>query len=44
VRRSSGTPAYATYAVAVAALLALGAVILARRWRTRREDQNSFRP
>jgi len=43
VRRSSGTP-YATYAVAVAALLALGAVILARRWRIRREDQNSFRP
>jgi hypothetical protein len=44
VRRSSGTPAYATYAVALAALLALGAVILARRWRVRREDQNSFRP
>jgi hypothetical protein len=44
VRRSSGTPAYATYAVALAALLALGAVILARRWRIRREDQNSFRP
>jgi hypothetical protein len=44
VRRSSGSPAYATYAVAVAALLALGAVILARRWRVRREDQNSFRP
>lgn len=43
IRRSSGTPAY-TYAVAVAALLALGAVILARRWRIRREDQNSFRP
>ncbi len=44
VRRSSGTPAYATYAVAVTALLALGAVILARRWRIRRQDQNSFRP
>jgi hypothetical protein len=44
VRRSSGTPAYATYAVALAALLALGAVILARRWRVRRQDQNSFRP
>ena len=43
VRRSSGTPAYATYAVALAALLALGAVILARRWRIRRADQNSFR-
>jgi hypothetical protein len=44
VRRSSGTPAYATYAVALAALLALGIVILARRWRVRRDDQNSFRP
>ena len=44
IRRSNGTPAYATYAVAVAALLALGAVILTRRWRIRREDQNSFRP
>jgi len=44
VRRSSGTPGYATYAVALAALLALGAVILARRWRVRREDENSFRP
>jgi len=44
VRRSSGAPGYATYAVALAALLALGAVILARRWRLRREDQNSFRP
>jgi len=44
VRRSSGTPGYATYAVALAALLALGGVILARRWRVRREDQNSFRP
>ena len=44
VRRSSGTPAYATYAAALAALLALGAVILARRWRVRREGQNSFRP
>ena len=44
VRRSSGTPAYATYAVAVTVLLALVAVILARRWRIRRQDQNSFRP
>jgi hypothetical protein len=43
VRRSSGTPAYATYAVAVAALIALGAVILTRRRRIRRESQNSFR-
>src|SRR3989475_2004158 len=38
VRRPRGTPAYATYAVAVAALVALGAGILARRWRIRRED------
>jgi hypothetical protein len=44
VRRASGTPGYASYAVALAALLALGAVILARRWRVRRQDQNSFRP
>lgn len=44
VRRTSGAPAYATYGFAVAALLALGAVILARRWRIRREDQNSFHP
>jgi photosystem II stability/assembly factor-like uncharacterized protein len=44
IRRPSGTPGYATYAVALAALLALGAVILARRWRVRRDDQNSFRP
>lgn len=44
VRRSSGAPSYATYAVVVAALLALGAVILARRMRMRRDDQNSFRP
>jgi hypothetical protein len=44
VRRSTSTPAYATYGVALAALLALVAVILARRWRVRREDQNSFRP
>lgn len=44
VRRPTGAPGYATYAVALAALLALGAVILARRWRIRREDQNSFRP
>jgi len=44
VRRSSGTPAYATYAVAVTVVLALVAVILARRWRIRRQDQNSFRP
>ncbi|MDQ6714069.1 MAG: hypothetical protein M3Z28_12915, partial [Candidatus Dormibacteraeota bacterium] len=44
VRRPTGTPAYATYGVALAALVALAAVILARRWRIRREDRNSFRP
>ncbi|HEV2013683.1 MAG TPA: hypothetical protein VGR77_07355 [Candidatus Dormibacteraeota bacterium] len=44
VRRSAGTPAYATYALAVALLLALGAVILARRWRIRREDRRIYRP
>jgi hypothetical protein len=44
VRRSAGTPAYATYAVALAALLALGAVILVRRWRARRDDERSYRP
>jgi hypothetical protein len=44
VRRSTSTPAYATYGVALAALLALGAVVLARRWRIRREDQGSYRP
>jgi len=44
VRRSAGSPAYATYAVAVALLLALGAVIVARRWRLRREDRPTYRP
>jgi hypothetical protein len=44
VRRSAGTPAYATYAFAVALVLALGAVILARRWRMRREDRRIYRP
>ena len=42
VRRAAGTPAYATYGVALAALLALAAVVVVRRWR--RGDQNSFRP
>jgi len=28
----------------VAVLLALGAVILVRRWRVRRDDQRSYRP
>jgi hypothetical protein len=44
VRRSTGSPAYGTYAVAAAVLVALGAVILARRWRMRREDRRIYRP
>ena len=44
VRRSTGTPAYASYAVALTALVALVAVILIRRWRVRRGDQTSYRP
>jgi hypothetical protein len=44
VRRATGSPAYATYGVAVAVLLALGAVILVRRWRVRRDDERSYRP
>src|SRR6202035_3201695 len=44
VRRTTGTPAYATYGVALAVLLALGAVILVRRWRVRRDDERSYRP
>jgi hypothetical protein len=44
VRRPAATPTYATYGVALAALLALVAVILLRRWRIRREDQRSYRP
>jgi len=44
VRRYTGTPTYATYGVAVAALLALGLVVLVRRWRIRREDQRAYRP
>jgi hypothetical protein len=44
VRRATGSPAYATYAVALAVLVALGAVIAARRWRMRREDRRIYRP
>jgi hypothetical protein len=33
-----------TYAVALAVLVALGGVILARRWRMRREDTRIYRP
>jgi hypothetical protein len=44
VAHSTGSPAYGTYAVAVAVLVALGAVILARRWRMRREDSRIYRP
>ncbi len=43
IRRTAGSPAYAAYAVALTALLALAAVILLRRWRIRREDQHSYR-
>lgn len=42
VRRSSGSPAYGTYAVALAVLLALGVVVFARRWRIGREDRRTY--
>jgi len=44
VRRATGSPAYSTYAIALGVLVALGAVILARRWRMRREDSRIYRP
>ena len=44
VRRATNSPAFAPYAVALAVLVALGAVIAARRWRMRREDQRIYRP
>jgi len=44
VRRSTGTPAYASYGVALAALLGLGLIVVVRRWRMRREDQRAYRP
>ncbi|TME55834.1 MAG: hypothetical protein E6I60_05255 [Chloroflexi bacterium] len=44
VRRPTGGPSYAPYAVALTALLALAAVILLRRWRLRREDDRAYRP
>jgi len=43
VRRSSGAPAFASYAVAAAVLLVLVAVVLARRWRLRRDGPGSYR-
>ena len=43
-RRPAGSPAYGTYAVVVAVLLALGLVVLARRWRTSREDRRTYGP
>jgi hypothetical protein len=43
-RRATGAPAYSTYALAVAVLLALGLVILARRWRMRREGRRMYGP
>jgi len=44
LRRSTGSPAYSTYAIALGVLVALGAVVLARRWRMRREDSRIYRP
>ena len=44
VRRSSGSIPYQPYAAAAAVLLALVAVILARRWRIRREDRRTYAP
>jgi hypothetical protein len=44
VRRGTGLPAYQPYAVAAVALLALVVVILARRWRIRREDRRTYGP
>jgi photosystem II stability/assembly factor-like uncharacterized protein len=44
VHRATSSPAYATYAVALAVVVALGAVIAARRWRMRREDRRIYRP
>jgi hypothetical protein len=42
--RSSSSIAYQPYAAAAAALLALVAVIYARRWRLRREDRRTYAP
>jgi len=44
VRRSSGSIPYQPYAAAAAVLLAVVAVILARRWRIRREDRRTYAP
>ena len=44
VPRSVGTVAYQPYVVALAALLALGVVIVLRRWRIRREDRRTYAP
>jgi photosystem II stability/assembly factor-like uncharacterized protein len=43
VRRSSGAPAYTSYAVAAAVLLALVGVVVARRRRLRRDGPDSYR-
>jgi len=43
-RRSAASPAYGTYAVALVVLLALGIVVLARRWRISREDRRTYGP
>lgn len=42
VPRSTGSPAYQTYAAAFAVLLALVGVIFLRRWRIRREDRRTY--
>jgi hypothetical protein len=43
-RRSGGSPAYGSYIVAFVILLALGAVVLVRRWRVGREDRRTYGP
>lgn len=43
-RRPAGSPAYGTYAAALAALVALAAAILTRRWWMRREDRRIYGP
>ena len=44
VRRSGGSPAVGTYGIALAVLLALVVVVLARRRRIGRENRRAFRP
>jgi photosystem II stability/assembly factor-like uncharacterized protein len=44
IRRSAGSPSYQAYAIALAAILAMAIVVLARRWRLRREDRRTYSP